>query len=407
MCVVGVVLWFVASLRVASDCSSAPQSRWQFRSCAPLPWASLSSQEDRRKNDRHNFSESSGGWHFNYSAFPCRSCSSICSASEESAVSLVETWGNPQCSTYLFSFTAVLGWFLTFQPEVRRVLEVPSSLASLIPAISTLLNPIPSSPIADAATPSEAALISNVDQLISSLAQLIPFFTPSPPWSANFPIFVPAWTPDKILPLLNVEDLLDNASPKCCFPKVILHKSFACIHSDLRLMLSTQVFSQARRRPRHLLLLESNRQFVEGFIESLVDQHEVRSTLLVFLLELRMSTFLLLLLRKPKSLLPLIQREPLAGNLLANRRRTALLPRSCQHFLLSQRPSLCWNRCLRDLTPVPCQLLMMRTFPTMRSLSPSFTLLGYSFRRDILMRYSISPSTALTSVSTSKWLRIS
>ena len=42
MRVVGVVLWFVASLRVASDRSSAPRSRRQFRSCAPPPQASLS-----------------------------------------------------------------------------------------------------------------------------------------------------------------------------------------------------------------------------------------------------------------------------------------------------------------------------------------------------------------------------
>ena len=43
MHVVGVVLWFVASLRVASDRSSAPQSRRQFHLCAPSPRASLSS----------------------------------------------------------------------------------------------------------------------------------------------------------------------------------------------------------------------------------------------------------------------------------------------------------------------------------------------------------------------------
>ena len=42
MRVVGVVLWFVASLRVTSDCSSAPRSRRQFRSHAPPPQASLS-----------------------------------------------------------------------------------------------------------------------------------------------------------------------------------------------------------------------------------------------------------------------------------------------------------------------------------------------------------------------------
>ena len=35
-------MWFVASLRVASDRSSAPRSRRQFRSCAPPPRASLS-----------------------------------------------------------------------------------------------------------------------------------------------------------------------------------------------------------------------------------------------------------------------------------------------------------------------------------------------------------------------------
>ena len=42
MCVVGVVLWFVALLRVASDCSSAPQSRQQFHLCALPSRASLS-----------------------------------------------------------------------------------------------------------------------------------------------------------------------------------------------------------------------------------------------------------------------------------------------------------------------------------------------------------------------------
>ena len=42
MRVVGVVLWFVASLRVTSDRSSAPRSCRQFRLCAPPPRASLS-----------------------------------------------------------------------------------------------------------------------------------------------------------------------------------------------------------------------------------------------------------------------------------------------------------------------------------------------------------------------------
>ena len=44
MHVVGVVLWFVASLRVTSDHSSAPQSRQQFRLCALPPPASLSAR---------------------------------------------------------------------------------------------------------------------------------------------------------------------------------------------------------------------------------------------------------------------------------------------------------------------------------------------------------------------------
>ena len=103
----------------------------------------------------------------------------------------------------------------TFQSDVRRVAEVPSSLVDLIPAISTLANPPPSSPVVDAATPSEAALISNVDQLVSSPAQPIPFFSPSPPRSLNSPIFIPAQTPDDVPPLPDVEGTVFTvSSPK-------------------------------------------------------------------------------------------------------------------------------------------------------------------------------------------------
>ena len=112
----------------------------------------------------------------------------------------------------------------TFQPKVHRVSEVPSSLASLIPAISTLSNPTPSSPVVGAATPSEAALVSNDDQLISSLAQPIPFFSPSPPRSLNSPIFVPARTPDDVPPLPDVEDLLKGLSSQSRPPRVVLRK---------------------------------------------------------------------------------------------------------------------------------------------------------------------------------------
>ena len=112
----------------------------------------------------------------------------------------------------------------TFQLEVHRVSEVLSSLADLIPAISTLANPPPSSPVVNAATPLEAALILNVDQLVSSPAQPIPFFSPSPPRSLNSPIFVPARTPDDVPPLPDMEDLLKGRFSPSRPPRVILRK---------------------------------------------------------------------------------------------------------------------------------------------------------------------------------------
>ena len=125
-------------------------------------------------------------------------------------------------SIHLFSLGIIL--ISTFQSDVHRVSEVPSSLADLIPAISTLANPLPSSPVVDAATPSEAVLVSNDDQLISSLAQPIPFFSPSPPRSLNSPIFVPARTPDDVPPLPDMEDLLKGRFSPSRPPRVILRK---------------------------------------------------------------------------------------------------------------------------------------------------------------------------------------
>ena len=127
-------------------------------------------------------------------------------------------------SVSIHSLSLVIILISTFQSEVHRVSGVPSSLADLIPAISTLANPLPSSPVVDAATPSEAALVSNNDQLISSLAQPIPFFSPSPPRSLNSPIFVPVRTPDDVPPLPDVEDLLKGLSSQSRPPRVVLRK---------------------------------------------------------------------------------------------------------------------------------------------------------------------------------------
>ena len=59
---------------------------------------------------------------------------------------------------------------------------------------------------------------------MSSPAQLIPFFLPSPPRSLNSPIFVPARTPDTVPPLPDVEDLLKGLSSQSRPPRVVLRK---------------------------------------------------------------------------------------------------------------------------------------------------------------------------------------